>query len=54
MCMVICCVFIMECVVEVYKKCYLEVVGKCVVIENGYDEEVFVGNMFLCMDVNVD
>lgn len=48
------CVFTTERAAEVYKKRYPEAAGKCVVIENGYDEEAFVGNTPLRMDVNAD
>lgn len=48
------CVFTTGRAAELYQQRYPEAAGKCVVIENGYDDEAFVGNAPLRMGVNAD
>lgn len=48
------CVFTTERAAELYRDRYPVAAEKCVVIENGYDEEAFVGNKPLRTDVNDD
>lgn len=48
------CVFTTGRAAELYQQRYPEAAGKCVVIENGYDDEAFVGNAPLRVGVNDD
>lgn len=48
------CVFTTGRAAELYQQRYPDAAGKCVVIENGYDDEAFVGNAPLRMGVNDD
>lgn len=48
------CVFTTKRAAELYQQRYPEAAAKCVVIENGYDDEAFVGNAPLRMGANDD